>query len=124
MAKGKMDEVLENFRKEIQGFISCDVVNISDGLSIGGGSIDPKFDASIAAAYYATVASAYVKTCHAIDKTMEPEDMLITTDQMLLLMRVIANNNYFFGLAVTPDSNLAMCRLIMKKYEDEIVKAI
>ena len=124
MAKGKMDEVLESFRKEIPGFIANDVVNISEGFSIAGVSIDPKFDSAIAAAYYATVASACIKTCHAIDKTMELEDMLITTDQMLLLMRVVANNTYFFGLAVTPDSNLGICRLIMKKYEDEIVKAI
>ena len=124
MAKGKMDELLESFKKEIPGFISTDVVNISDGLSIGGGSIDPKFDASIAAAYYATVASAYIKTCHAIDATMEPEDILITTDQMIILIRVIANNTFFHGLAVTPESNLGMCRLIMKKYEEEIIKAL
>jgi predicted regulator of Ras-like GTPase activity (Roadblock/LC7/MglB family) len=124
MAKGKINEILEDFKKEVPGFISTDVVTIADGLSVGGGSIDPKFDASIASAYYATVASAYIKTCHAIDATMEPEDLLITTDKLIIIVRVLANQDYFHGLAITPDSNLGMCRLVMKKYEDAILKAL
>lgn len=124
MAKGKLNEVVESFKKEVPGFISTDIVGLADGLSIAGGSIDPNFDASIAAAYYATVASAYIKTCHAIDTTLVPEDLLFTTDKMCLLMRILPGETHFFGLAVSLDSNLGICRILMKKYEDLIMKAM
>lgn len=124
MAKSKISEILEDFRKEIPGFISTDVVNMSDGISIAGGSIDPKFDASVAAAYYSTVANAFLKTIDAIDPSMEAEDLLITTDKLLVLLRVLGKTGYFHGLAVAIDSNLGMCRLIMKKYESIIEKAM
>lgn len=124
MAKGKLNEIIEDFKKEVPGFISTDVVSLADGLSIGGGSIDPNFDSSIASAYYATVASAYVKTCHAIDTTLEPEDILITTDKLCILIRLLKDSGYYHGLAVSLDSNLGICRLLMKKYEETLIKAM
>jgi len=124
MAKSKISETLENFRKEIPGFISTDVVNLIEGISIGGGSVDPKFDSSVASAYYATVVTSYLKALEAIDPTLESEDLLITTDKMSLLIRVLGSTGYYHGVAVTNDSNLGICRLVMKKFESAIVKSI
>jgi predicted regulator of Ras-like GTPase activity (Roadblock/LC7/MglB family) len=124
MAKSKISEILEDFRKEIPGFISTEVVSLVDGISIGGGSIDSKFDSSVASAYYATVASAYIKAIEAIDPTLEPEDLLITTDKMSILLRVLGTTGYYHSLAVTNESNLGICRLVMKKVENVLVKAM
>jgi len=124
MAKGKILEILEDFRKEIPGFISTDIASLNDGISIGGGSIDPKFDSSVASAYYATVGSAFIKAIEAIDPTLEPEDLLITTDKMIILMRILGSTGYYHVLAVMNESNLGICRLVMKKFESPIEKAI
>jgi len=124
MAKGKISEILEDFRKEVSGFISTDVVSLTDGISIGGGSIDPKFDSSVASAYYAAVVSAYIKAIEAIDPTLEPEDLLITTDKMTILLRILGSTGYSHGLAVTNESNLGICRLVMKKFESVIEKVM
>jgi predicted regulator of Ras-like GTPase activity (Roadblock/LC7/MglB family) len=124
MAKSKISEILEDFRKEIPGFISTDVVSLTDGISIGGGSIDPKFDSSVASAYYAAVVTAYIKAIEAIDPSLEAEDLLITTDKMTILLRVLGSTGYFQTLAVTNESNLGICRLVMKKFENILVKSM
>ena len=124
MANAKLNELIEEFKKQVPGFISTDIVSLEDGLSVAGGSIDPNFDSSIASAYYATVASAFEKTCNAIDKTLEPDDILISTDKFYILIRLLSDTGYYHGLAAKLDTNVGMCRLLMKKYGDAFIKAL
>lgn len=124
MAKAKVSEVLAEFRKEIPGFISTDIVNLTDGISIGGGSSDPRFDSSVAAAYYANVMNSSKKALRAINPGLEQEDFLITTEKMTILIRTLHGSDYCHLLVVSNDSNLGICRLVLKKFEPQILNAL
>jgi len=75
MAENTVEELLKLFQADIPEFVSTDIVNIEDGMSVGGGSIDPNFDSSVASAYYADVTKAMIKAIEAIDPGLETEDI-------------------------------------------------
>lgn len=120
----KLHKVLETFREEVPEFVSTDIVNIESGLSIGGGSINPDFDASVASASYAEVVKSNHRALDLIglggDST---EDILVTTDQIYVLLRMLGSE-YYHVLAVGRKGNLGLARAIMKKYEARLLSAV
>jgi len=124
MVKNKVEELLELFRADVPEFISTDVVNIEEGISIGGGSADPSFDSTVASAYYSNVAKAMVKAINAINPELEAEDLLITTDGIYILIRLLGDKGYYHVLAMTKKGNLGIARVVMKKYEQRIIELL
>jgi predicted regulator of Ras-like GTPase activity (Roadblock/LC7/MglB family) len=119
-----LQKVLESFRGEVPEFVSTDIVNVDSGLSIGGGSIDPDFDASIAAASYAEVVKANRRALELLGQGMtSTEDILITTEKVYILIRPMGND-YYHVLAVGRRGNLGLARAIMKKYEPKLLAAV
>jgi predicted regulator of Ras-like GTPase activity (Roadblock/LC7/MglB family) len=124
MAKNKVEELLKLFQAEVPEFVSTDVVNIEEGMSVGGGSIDPNFDSSVASAYYANVTKAMIKAIEAIDPGLEAEDLLITTEGIYILIRLLGDKGYYHGLAITKKGNLGIARVVMKKYKQKIIELL
>jgi predicted regulator of Ras-like GTPase activity (Roadblock/LC7/MglB family) len=121
----QLDDVLEEFADDVDGFISTDIVNIESGMSMGGTSADPEFDGSVAAAAFSDVVKAYQKAFDLLG--LDPksiEDITGTADDVLVFTRLIGDRSYYHGLAVTRDSNLALTRMKMEEYEDRIVEAV
>ena len=119
-----IDATIEKFRGEIPAFVSTDIVHIESGMSIGGGSIDPAFDASLASASYAEVVKSNRRALDLLGMGADStEDILITTERAYLLLRMLGNQ-YYHGLAISRDGNLGLCRMIMKKYEPVFLEQI
>jgi len=119
-----IEAIIDDFRAEVPSFVSTDVVSIDSGMSIGGGSIDPKFDASIASASYAEVVKSNRRALELLG--LDPhstEDILITTSQVYLLIRLLGSD-YYHGLAIGRDGNLGLARAIMKKYGARFLQQI
>lgn len=123
MAKPKINDVLDNVRKEISGFISISVISITDGMSIAGYSVDPKSDVSESSAYFTNVFNAYLKAVSAINEKYEAEDLLISTNLFHMLFRLIGTTGYYLALVVDLNNNLGMSRIVMKKYEDQLFES-
>lgn len=122
-----LDEILAEFRSEVAEFVSTDIVEIASGLSIGGGSIYPDFDATVASAAYADVVKANERAIFALggkDALGSTEDILITTEKAYILIVVYPGNKFYHGLAITRKGNLGMARVIMKKYVPRILEVI
>jgi predicted regulator of Ras-like GTPase activity (Roadblock/LC7/MglB family) len=120
----KLDDALGALRSEIDGFVSTDIVGISDGISIGGGSIFANFDSSVASAEFASVANAAIRALKSLGSD-KLEDILLTTDSLYIIIRFIGKTNYYHGLAINKtNGNLGRSRLIMKNYEAKIVEAM
>jgi predicted regulator of Ras-like GTPase activity (Roadblock/LC7/MglB family) len=118
-----LEDILAKLRRELASvFISTDIVGM-DGLSIAGGSIDPDFDATAASARFATVAKLGKDVSEKL-QLGEMDDLLITTDQVYIIQRLIGDGSYYWGLAVTKDATLGMVRLLMKENVEDIWKAI
>lgn len=120
----KLDDVLTDFRNEIDGFVSTDIVGITDGISIAGGSIIPNFDSSVASAEFAAVTNSSMRALKSLGND-KLEDVLFTTDNLYIIVRVFSGSEYFHGLAINKtNGNLGRSRLIMKNYEHKIVEAM
>jgi predicted regulator of Ras-like GTPase activity (Roadblock/LC7/MglB family) len=120
----KLEEIIQKFRQEIPHFIATDVVNIETGLSVAGGSVDPDFDASVAAACYAEVTKSNKQALDLLGLGGHTtEDILVSTREAYLLLRLIGND-HFHGLAITKHGALGYARSVMKKYEPKLLEAI
>lgn len=123
MAASLMD-VINRFRAEVPQFVSTDVVHIETGLSLGGGSIDPNFDSSLASASYAELVKSNARALDLLGLgAAATEDILITTRQIYLLIRMIGPEHYH-GLAISRQGTLGYARAVMKKYEPQLLEAI
>lgn len=117
-------EVLNRFKAEVPHFISTDIVEIDSGMSIAGGSIDPNFDASVASACYAEVVKSNARALDLIGiGANATEDILITTSNAYLLLRMIGNRHYL-GLALGRQGTLGFARALMVKYGPMVLKAL
>jgi predicted regulator of Ras-like GTPase activity (Roadblock/LC7/MglB family) len=126
--KSNLDVIIEKFRGEIPEFVSTDIVEIETGLSIGGGSIFPdSFDSSVASALFAEVMKANERALGALGGEANVgvvEDILISTSKAYILLLIYPNKKYYHGLAITRHGNLAYARIVMKKFQAEILKAL
>ncbi|MBW2038881.1 MAG: response regulator [Deltaproteobacteria bacterium] len=119
-----VNAVLEEFKCEVPNFIAAEVVGIDDGIPIVAISSDPTFDPNIAAAYYAEVVKANEKALKALERGHKIEEVLLTTDEFYLLLRILPDNRFYLGLAIAKEGNLGMARMIMKKYEDRFIESL
>ena len=119
-----LHDAIELFKSEVPAFLSTDIVSITSGMSIGGGSIDPKFDATVASASYAEVVKSNARALKLLGLDPDStEDILITTDNVFLLIRLLGRD-YYHGLAIGKDGNLGLARVIMRKYESVFLDGI
>jgi predicted regulator of Ras-like GTPase activity (Roadblock/LC7/MglB family) len=117
-------EVINRFRSEIPHFISTDVVEIDSGMSIAGGSVDPNFDASVASACFAEVVKSNARALDLLGVGADStEDILITTTNAYLLIRMIGHRHYL-GVALGRQGTLGFARAIMVKYAPAIMAAL
>jgi predicted regulator of Ras-like GTPase activity (Roadblock/LC7/MglB family) len=119
----RIDDLIAEVRSELgTDFISADVVGM-DGLSIGGTSVDPNFDAAAASARFAMVMRLADKVAGKIDLG-DVDDSLVTAEHAYILTRFLGDGSYYWGLAVTRDSVLGMVRMVMDEYADQLWDAI
>jgi predicted regulator of Ras-like GTPase activity (Roadblock/LC7/MglB family) len=120
----RLEDVLNRFREEVPEFVSTDIVHIESGLSIGGGSIESDFDASVAAASYAEVVKANSRALDLLGLGQgSAEDILVTTKTVHLLIRMLGGE-YYQVLVVSRRGNLGLARVLMKKYEPRLLEAL
>jgi predicted regulator of Ras-like GTPase activity (Roadblock/LC7/MglB family) len=120
----RLQQLLDEFRDEVPEFVSTDVVNVESGLSIGGGSVDPNFDASVAAACSAEVVKSNRRSLELLGLGADStEDILISTRKVYLLIRMLGAE-YYHVLAVSRKGNLGLARAIMKKHEPRLLSAV
>jgi predicted regulator of Ras-like GTPase activity (Roadblock/LC7/MglB family) len=113
-----LQDVINRFRADVPHFVSTDVVEIDSGMSIAGGSVDPNFDASVASASYAEVVKSNARALDLLGiGASSTEDILITTTNAYLLLRMIGKRHYL-GLALGRQGT------IMVKYAPAILAAL
>jgi len=123
MARKLMD-IVNQFRNDVPQFVSTDLVHIESGLSLGGGSIDPNFDASVASASYSELVKSNARALDLLGAgAASTEDILITTKDLYILIRMVGRDHYH-GLAITRQGTLGYARAIMKKYEGQFLDAL
>jgi predicted regulator of Ras-like GTPase activity (Roadblock/LC7/MglB family) len=119
----KLDQLLQQFRGEIgPDFISADVVGM-DGISIAGGSTDPNFNSTEAAARFAMVMKLAGNVTTKVGMGVV-DDTLVTTDRTYMLTRFLGDGSYFLNVAVTRNAILGSIRVLMNEYAPKFWEAI
>jgi len=119
----QMEQLLQEVRSELGGdFVSSNVVGM-DGLSIGGSTADPSFNAEAASARFAMVSKLGARVSDKL-KMGGVDDILVTTDKTYIITRILGDGSYYWGLAVTKDATLGMVRMLMNEYADQLWAAV
>jgi predicted regulator of Ras-like GTPase activity (Roadblock/LC7/MglB family) len=119
----KLEQVIYQFRNELgSDFISTDVVGM-DGLSIGGGSLNPNFDAAEISARFAEVMKLAVKISAKID-IGKVDDNLVTTDTTYIISRFLGDGHYYWVVVVSSNATLGTVRMLMNEFAPQITDAI
>jgi CheY-like chemotaxis protein len=116
--------LLEELTTEISDIIAAEVVSIDDGTPIVATSHDPAFDPDMAAAYYAEVVKINEKAIEVLKKGHRLEEVLLTTDEFYLIVRIVPDTRFSVGLAIAKEGNIGMARMIMKKYEKRFAETL
>lgn len=116
--------VLEELTREIPNVIAAEVVCIDDGTPLIATSQDPSFDPDIAAAYFAEVVKINEKALEALKKGRRLEEVLLTTDEFYLVVRILPDTRFYLGLAIAKDGNIGMARMVMKTYEKRFIATL
>lgn len=119
----KIEDLLQAIRAELGAdFISADVVGM-DGLSIGGLSANPDFDAEAASARFAMVMRLASRVSDRI-KLGAVDDSLVSAKNAYIISRFLGDGSYYWGLAVTRGAVLGMVRMLMDEYSDQLWAAV
>ncbi len=119
----KLDQVIQQFKNELgSDFVSTDVVGM-DGISIAGGSVDPNFSASDAAARFAEIMKLGVKVSKKID-IGKVDDNLVTTNKNYIISRFLGDGSYYWVVVVTSNATLGTLRMLMNEFAPQMWDAI
>lgn len=122
-SSSRLDAVIQQFRLEFGAdLISTEVVGM-DGISIAGGSDDPAYDSTEAAARFSTVMKLAVKASSRVGMG-RVEDNLTTTDKTYIIARFIGDGSYYWGVTVTRFATLGSVRMVMNEYAARVWEAI
>jgi predicted regulator of Ras-like GTPase activity (Roadblock/LC7/MglB family) len=119
----KLETVIYQFRNELgSDFISTDVVGM-DGISIGGGSLNPNFDAADISARFAEVMKLSVKISNKISIGKVDEN-LVTTDTTYIISRFLGDGQYYWVVVVSSNATLGTVRMLMNEFAPQINEAV
>ena len=116
--------IVEELTREIPDCIAAEVVSIDDGTPIVATSHDPAFDPDIAAAYSAEVVKTTEKALEVLKKGRKLEEVLLTTDEFYLMVRILPDTRFYVGLAIAKKGNVGMARMVMKTYEKRFAEIL
>lgn len=117
----ELDDLLRDFADEIPDYLSCALVDMETGMGVASYSPDPDFDASAANAAYTDFVQANRDALEILDADpFDTTDILVTTNGMYLLIRELGTD-YYMGMAISEEGNLALARRQMEKYEDKFL---
>ncbi|MBD3284932.1 hypothetical protein GF359_01040 [candidate division WOR-3 bacterium] len=112
-------ELLEHVVSEVKGAVAAGLISM-DGLSMGIYNAMPGFDSKAADAEFATILRAARKALGNLGPDLGGlEEVMVGAENGIVLVRMIGND-YYTGMALKKDGNIAMARLMQKKLVREM----
>ncbi|MFH1887493.1 MAG: hypothetical protein ABIM40_12435 [Pseudomonadota bacterium] len=110
--------------RDLPGFVAAAVVLADDGLSVAKLSKDPEVDAETTSAYLGVIVKSNLKAIKLLAGDHVTDDILITTDRHYFLIRHIPGKPCFLFLMALRGEWLGRARVLMKKYEKDVIDAL
>ncbi|MBN2378896.1 roadblock/LC7 domain-containing protein [candidate division WOR-3 bacterium] len=107
-------ELLEHVVSEVKGAVAAGLISM-DGLSMGVYNTMPGFDTKAADAEFATILRATRKALRNLGPNMGGlEEVIVGAENGIIIVRMIGDD-YYTGIALKKNGNIAMARLMQKK---------
>jgi len=119
----KLQEIQDYLMGEIDGFISCDVVDVESALSLAGACHDPNLDQSIPAAMFTDTFRSAMKGFDMVGWGV-PTEILIPGKTAIALLIALDGGRYYQGIATSSKTPLGMIRAIFAKVKPEVEAAL
>jgi len=120
----RLKGILEKMADDLPGFVASAVVLAEDGLSVAKLSRDPSVDAETTSAYLGVIVKSNLKAIKLLTGEQVTDDILITTDKHYFLIRHVETKPCFLFLMAKRNEWLGRARLLMRKYEKEVIDAL
>lgn len=121
MSADFLNVFMNEMKANVNGFKAVAVLEIATGLSYGSLTIDPAFDAELAAAYNLEVVKAKLNAIKALNLDQKINDILITLDKDIHIIDLSPNYKFMIYLAADGSkANLGMTRGILRKYKVDL----
>ncbi|MBV7293511.1 hypothetical protein [Corynebacterium sp. TAE3-ERU16] len=115
-----LNNLIANISDDLDGFIGASVVDLDTGMSLASASKMANFDLDVASAYNSEMVKAKYKTIKALGLDTGLEDMLLTLDDQLHLIRMLDDQSFIYVAVDRHSSNLALLRTSVKRRVAEI----
>lgn len=101
--------------QDINGFVGTSIVDIESGMPLASMTRRPEFDLDVASACNSEMVKARRKTIAALGLDSVLEDMLLTLDTQLHLIKVPDDSSFLYLAAAREATNLALLRSAVKR---------
>jgi hypothetical protein len=116
--------VLVEFDGTVPGFVAAAVVEVATGTGVASHSVDPDFETSKVNQAYTEFVTFNREALDLLGvDPLDTTDVVVTTNGMYFIAREF-NEDYYMGLAISQEANLALARQAMASYEPELVEAL
>lgn len=119
-----LDGLLHRLAEKTPGFIAAAVVNMETGAGVASRSVDPDFDIEVVNEAYTDFVQSNRNALDLLGADpLDTTDILVSTNGMYLIAREL-NTDYYVGLVISQEANLALARKAMASYEPKLISAL
>jgi predicted regulator of Ras-like GTPase activity (Roadblock/LC7/MglB family) len=112
----ELNTLIADIAHDINGFIGASVVDLESGMPLASSSVRPDFDLDVASAYNSEIVKNKMRTIEALGLDATFEDMLLTLDTQLHLLKMITPEMFIYLAADRQATNLALLRSAVNRH--------
>jgi predicted regulator of Ras-like GTPase activity (Roadblock/LC7/MglB family) len=119
----KIDDVMQEFLNNVDEVLMSMIVNLDDAIPITGHTTDESIDVTVPLAFLTEVAR---KAMSATENAGlgACEDVLFTTSDHFIIIRIIPNSNYVHIVVLTRKGNWGVTKILMQKFAPKLREAL
>jgi len=112
----ELNALIADIAADINGFIGASVVDLESGMPLASSSVRPDFDLDVASAYNSEIVKNKKRTIDALGIDAVLEDMLLTLDTQLHLLKMVTGTMFIYLAADRQATNLALLRSAVNRH--------
>ncbi len=118
-----LQEIQEQFKAEIQGFISAVVVDTQQALLLAGTSADKSFDMTVPAGFFNETFRSAITAFNSASWGV-PEDMLLSGKNHNIVVFSLKDSAYWQGICISKATPVGMALARFRAVREELEKAL
>lgn len=118
-SQDQLNRLLTAVAEDVNGFIGASIVDLESGMPLASTTTRPDFDLEVASAYNSEMVKAKRKTIAALGLDASLEDMLLTLNTQLHLIKLLSDDTFMYLAADRQATNLALLRSAVNRHAAE-----